>query len=102
MRTVVSSDGYFEWDCFKSKCNKKKHGFAFDEILEVFDDPCFLSAYDEEHSKFEHRFYGIGCLSGLVLLVFYTERHERIRLISARLANKTIQEVYYDRVKNTD
>jgi uncharacterized DUF497 family protein len=33
----------FEWDENKSKNNKKKHGFLFDEILGVFDDPTLLA-----------------------------------------------------------
>ncbi|MPM42843.1 hypothetical protein SDC9_89515 [bioreactor metagenome] len=32
----------FEWDENKSQNNKKKHGFSFNEILGIFDDPNLL------------------------------------------------------------
>lgn len=102
-KTIISSDGKFEWDEDKSISNKKKHGIYFDEILEVFDDPAFLVGFDYEHSSSEDRYYGVGNLNGIVLiLVFFTEREERIRLISARQADKELQEVYNDYFKKSD
>ncbi len=103
MSTVISRDGRFEWDDSKDNLNFKKHGIHFDEILEIFDDPTFLSGYDEEHSSDEDRYYGIGCLNGVFfVLVFFTERNERIRLISARQADKELQEAYNDYFKKTN
>jgi len=98
--TIVSEDGRFEWDKGKNRLNKKKHGFSFDEILEVFDDPAFLEGYDYDHSKNEDRYYGIGCLNGILyVIVFYTLRLERKRIISARMADKDEQEHYNDYFK---
>ena len=56
-RTIVSEDGRFEWDGAKDRLNKKNHGFSFDEILEIFDDPAFLEGYDWEHSENEERYW---------------------------------------------
>ena len=99
-KTIISDDGRFEWDEAKNRRNKKKHGFLFDEILEVFDDPAFLEGYDTEHSKIEDRYYGIGCLSGILyVIVFYTLRSERKRIISARRADNDEQEFYNDYFK---
>ena len=68
--------------------------------LEVFDDPAFLTGYDFEHSEIEERYYGIGNLNGiLIVLVFFTEKKNRIRLISARQADKDLREEYYDYFK---
>ena len=68
--------------------------------LEVFDDPAFLTGYDFEHSEIEERYYGIGNLNGiLIVLVFFTEKKDRIRLISARQADKDLREEYYDYFK---
>ena len=93
-RTIVSEDDRFEWDVNKDRLNKKNHGFSFDEILEVFDDPAFLEGFDQEHSEKEERYYGIGCLNNvLYIIVFYTLR-KRIRIISARRADKDEQEEY--------
>ena len=98
-RTIISDDDRFEWDETKNRLNKKDHGVTFDEILEVFDDPAFLEGYDWEHSKKEERYYGIGCLSNILyIIVFYTLR-ERIRIISARRADKDEKERYDDYFK---
>ena len=86
-RTIISEDGRFEWDENKDMLNIKKRGFSFNEILEIFDDPAFLEGYDHEHSGQEDRYYGIGCLNGvLYIIAFYTYR-ERIRIFSARRAD---------------
>ena len=98
-KTVISEDGRFEWDERKNLLNKKNHGFTFDEILEVFDDPDFLEGYDQEHSQSEDRYYGIGCLNNILyIIVFYTLR-KRIRIISARQADNEEQEKYDDYFK---
>ena len=34
-KTIISNDGRFEWDEEKNLSNIKKHGIAFDEILET-------------------------------------------------------------------
>jgi len=98
-RTIVSEDGRFEWDETKDRLNKKEHGFSFDEILEIFDDPAFLEGYDRAHSGNEDRYYGMGCLNGILcVIVFYTLR-ERTRIISARQADGEEQEEYDDYFK---
>jgi uncharacterized DUF497 family protein len=93
-KTIISGDGRFEWDEDKDRLNFKKHGFSFDEILEIFDDPAFLEGYNEEHSEGEDRYYGIGCLNGILyIIVFFTIR-ERTRIISVRRADCDEQEEY--------
>ncbi|MDR2144129.1 MAG: BrnT family toxin [Treponema sp.] len=99
-KTTVSDDGRFEWDEDKDRLNVMKHGFSFNEITEVFDDPAFFEGYDIEHSDEELRYYGIGCLNNiLVVVVFYTERGERTRIISARQAGADEKEAYNDYFK---
>lgn len=46
----------FEWDFQKARANLLKHGVAFGEAAEVFDDPNALEDYDSEHSDEESRF----------------------------------------------
>ena len=43
--TIISEDGRFEWDDGKNWLNQRKHDIAFEEILEVFDDPCLLEFF---------------------------------------------------------
>jgi len=99
-KTIVSDNNLFEWDSQKSNDNIKKHGFGFDEITDVFLDPYLLTLYDEKHSFEEERFYSVGSLHGLLIIVVYhTERNGRTRIISARQAEKRLQEVYYGFIK---
>ena len=51
---------------------------------------------DFEHSTDEDRYIAIGMV-GDVLFVVFTERSERIRIISARLATEAERRLYYDR-----
>ena len=92
--------GTFEWFNEKSTLNKK-HGFTFDEILDVFDDPYFYEIYDIKHSKLHQtRYNGFGCIKGRVQVVqiVYTQ-NERIHIISARPATSKERQLYYDRIR---
>jgi uncharacterized DUF497 family protein len=99
-KTIISDDKRFEWDETKDKKNIKNHGFSFNEILEVFDDPAFLEGFDSEHSEEEDRYYGMGCLNNIVYIIsFYTYRETRKRIFSARQADSKEQEKYDDYFK---
>ena len=99
--TKISEDNRFEWDSDKNEINKTKHGISFEQILPVFDDPYFLERYDSEHSSMDEvRYFGFGCVNGIVVVATsYTER-KRIRIISARLASSKEEEVYNEYCKN--
>ncbi|MCR5080706.1 MAG: BrnT family toxin [Treponema sp.] len=81
--------------------NRLKHGLSFEQILPVFDDPYFLERYDREHSTDrEDRYFGLGCMQGIIVVaVSYTET-KRIRIISARLESPKEEEVYNEFCKN--
>lgn len=51
--------------------------------------------YDFEHSVEEERYIVIGKV-GDVLFGVYTERGRKIRLVSARVADKDEEALYYD------
>ena len=75
----------FEWDPEKARENEQKHGVSFVEGSEVFDDGHSSSVRDPDHSQDEDRYLIFGMSKGgRHLLVAYTERGERVRLISAR------------------
>ena len=100
MATVISDDGKYEWDSEKDEANFKKHGIRFLEAKSVFSDPYLLVGYDIEHSQYEDRYYGVGCIEGFfVLVVFFTERDGRTRIISARGADKELKEAYNERIR---
>lgn len=75
----------FEWDGDKAEVNLSKHGVSFDEAKTVFDDPLYLDFYDPDHSDNEERYIIVGqSQQHRLLVVSYTERKDKIRLISAR------------------
>ncbi|MBR2178860.1 MAG: BrnT family toxin [Selenomonadaceae bacterium] len=84
----------FEWDDEKNIKNYKKHKIYFEDAAFVFLDDYRIEDYDELHSDEEDRIKVIGKVAK-VLVVIYTERGEKFRLISARYANKDDEEEYY-------
>ena len=77
----------FEWDPDKAESNAAKHDVEFVEASTVFADPLELTIQDPDHSSDEDRFLSLGISSkGRLLVVSFTERSQRIRLISARPA----------------
>ena len=75
----------FEWDAEKAHANEQKHGVGFLEASEVFDDDNSSTVQDPDHSVGEDRYLIFGTSKqGRYLVVSYTERGDRIRLISAR------------------
>jgi uncharacterized protein len=75
----------FEWDASKVALNLSKHGVSFTEAMTVFGDPLETLIPDPVRSAAELRFVSIGLSrADRVLVVVYTERDQRIRIISAR------------------
>jgi uncharacterized protein len=87
----------FEWDKQKAESNLSKHDISFLEAQTVFDDPLYVDFYDPDHSEDEHRYIIIGESSkSRVLLVSYTERGNKIRIISARPVTKQELKAYQE------
>jgi uncharacterized DUF497 family protein len=85
----------FEWDEIKATANLKKHKISFDEAQTVFADPLFLIFADTDHSLEEDRFIIMGeSVNGKILVVAFTERKEKTRLISARKATPAERKFY--------
>jgi uncharacterized DUF497 family protein len=77
----------FEWDPEKAEENLRSHGVAFTEAQTVFGDPLEVTIPDPDHSEGEFRFLSLGrSETDRLLIVSYTERGSRIRIISAREA----------------
>jgi hypothetical protein len=69
---------------------------SFDLAKTVFKDPFAIERLDDREEHGEERFVIIGAAEGRVLLfVAYTEREERIRIISARRATQNEQDDYF-------
>jgi uncharacterized DUF497 family protein len=83
---IEDDDGVtFEWDDAKAAANVLKHRVSFEEAETVFTDPFAGIAADPDHSIDEPREIAAGLsAAGRLLLVCFVERHDAIRIISAR------------------
>jgi uncharacterized DUF497 family protein len=85
----------FEWDKNKSKRNLKKHGVNFEEAKTIFNDPFAITIDDPDHSVAEERYLDIGLSSkGRMLVVWYTERNDNVRIIGCRKAIRSERKIY--------
>jgi hypothetical protein len=90
----------FEWDSNKASINQEKHRVSFEEAATVFSDPLAVIFDDEFHSTEEIREIIIGhSTNNRLLLVYFTERDEAIRIISARQATRTERKDYEENVR---
>ena len=99
MSEIQVEDYLVEWDDDKAEQNFKKHKIRFEIAARVFLDDYRIEDFDGLHSDDEERIKVIGRV-GKILVVIYTERGEKYRLISARYADKKEQEDYYGQYKN--
>lgn len=86
----------FEWNETKARSNWRRHGVSFELATSVFKDPFAIERLDDRLDYGEPRFVVLGMAEGQVLLfVAYTEREDRIRIISARRATQHEEEDYF-------
>jgi uncharacterized protein len=78
----------FEWNEAKAGANRRKHGIDLFEAARIFEDEGASHVLDDTVDYGEERLKAIGIVNGVVLVVIYVERGERIQLISARKATK--------------
>jgi len=85
----------FEWDQVKADANSRNHGVTFDQAMKVFFDPFAVERIDDRVAYGEERINAVGRSDGILLHVTYTERGERVRIVSARRATRHEQDDYY-------
>jgi uncharacterized DUF497 family protein len=74
----------FEWDVHKAQQNTRKHGIQFADAVHVLEDDSALTT-TENASHDEERWITLG-VDAWTLVVVYTWRTSRVRIISARPA----------------
>jgi uncharacterized DUF497 family protein len=85
----------FEWDATKARENREKHGVTFEEALTVFANPLARIFDDPDHSEIEPRELIIGhSARQRLLVVSFSERQTRTRIISARQATPNERRKY--------
>jgi uncharacterized DUF497 family protein len=75
--------GLFEWDKDKARQNEDKHGVSFADTFAVFEDSNALTLDQVVGGEIRHVTIGMDAF-GRVLVVVYTWRGDKIRIISAR------------------
>ncbi|MBU0618953.1 BrnT family toxin [Patescibacteria group bacterium] len=85
----------FEWDRGNIDKNYQKHGITPNEAEEAFLDEKAITLRDIKHSRKEKRYTLLGKnIENKLLFVVFTLRENKIRIISARLANRKEKSKY--------
>ena len=85
----------FEWHTRKAETNWRQHGVTFEQGSKAIADPFAVEWIDERESYGQERVNLLGMCEGALLLVTYAESDERIRIISARRAERHEQDYYF-------
>lgn len=89
----------FEWDEKKAQLNFEKHKVSFEESVTVFYDPLLATMPDPDNSEDEQRYITIGqAIKGRILIISYTERQNRTRIISCRKATSREKKTYEESI----
>jgi len=73
----------FEWDSAKDTLNQKKNGVSFALAQLAFLDHNRVIVEDLEYSDEEKRYYCLGKVAGKIMMVRFTKRKNKIRIIGA-------------------
>ena len=89
----------FEWDETKRLENLNKHGLDFQDVHFVFENETY-SEIDDRFSYGELRYYTIGLMNGITVVVSHTETTDMVRVISFRKAEKYEEELYFKTIRD--
>jgi uncharacterized DUF497 family protein len=87
----------FEWDDAKAASNLRDHKVSFEMAAKVFADVFAVERTDLRENYREDRYTITGIAEGRLLVVAFTFRGNRIRIISARHAEPFERRVYHER-----
>lgn len=88
----------FEWDENKKILNIKQHDLDFRDGWMVFEQP-IIERIDDRYDYAEIRWIALGKMLDVIVVVIYTLRRQKIRIISLRKANKKEREIYEKNIK---
>jgi uncharacterized DUF497 family protein len=86
----------FDWDQWNIQKNEVKHGVSRLEAESAFYDPRYKLYQDAKHStagESRHVLYGRS-MENRVLMVGFTARGARVRVLTARSASRKERQIY--------
>jgi len=93
----------FDWDPTKDATNQSKHGIGFEQAATIWTCPeLILDIADTRFAYSEERWIALGPLpedAHCIIAVAYCERHDVVRIISARSAEKSEKRAYFQRMQ---
>ena len=90
------TDDHFEWDDAKAVANLAKHGVSFEQARDAFGDPFAIEFVDYREDYGEDRLILLGMVDSRILVVAYTLRGDKVRIISAREAEPHERRQYHE------
>lgn len=85
----------FDWDDGNLLKNWEKHGVTHLEAEQVFFNEPLIVVDDKNHSQDEPRWYSLGRTDAKrTLMVVFTLRNQKIRIISARDMSRKERKIY--------
>ena len=95
----MSEEMKFDWDQWNLQKNESKHGASKLEAESTFFDPKYKLLEDQKHStRAEKRFILFGkSLETRVLMIGFTVRASKVRIITARPASRKERSVYEEK-----
>jgi len=84
----------FEWDDEKAERNLRKHAFSFEDAVRAFEDDYFFELGLEVSPDGEIRKQAVAMSGVRIVAIVHAERNRRIRIISARKANRRERKIY--------
>ena len=82
----MQNERVYEWDESKAASNLNKHGVEFDAVND-FDWANADMSIDDRHDYGEERLLAIGPCDQRIVVVSFTMRENKTRIISLRKAN---------------
>jgi uncharacterized protein len=83
----------YEWDAHKAETNIRKHGITFADAVSVFEDDYAITIQDEHPEENRYIILGEDARARLLVIIF-SFRGDKIRIISARKATGAELETY--------
>ena len=91
----ILEDVRFEWDPKKNRANNRRHGIDFADAIAIFGSPC-VEGPDDRYNYGEERMIAYGQMGPHVVVVVFSFRNGRRRIISARKATRAESKAYWE------